>query len=179
MTAQELQAEMETLNRLGLTLASQLDMERLVEAVTDAGLAITGAAFGTFLYRDASGGWSHFVSGAPRDAFVDFPLSQDAEAFGSPFRGDVCRSDDLERDPRYGENLPFKRMPPGQLPARSYLAAEYALDPTRRSTASIPGLFPHCYNSHLVETEKFTIQQSDELLAVEEENFAAARRALE
>jgi len=123
MTAQELQAEIETLNRLGLTLAGQLDMERLVEAVTDAGLAITGAAFGTFLYRDASGGWSHFVSGAPRDAFVDFPLSQDAEAFGSPFRGDVCRSDDLARDPRYGENLPFKRMPPGQLPARSYLAA--------------------------------------------------------
>ena len=122
-TAQELQAEIEILNRLGLTLAGQLDMKRLVEAVTDAGLAITGAAFGAFLYRDAFGGWSHFVSGAPRDAFVDFPMSQDAGAFGSPFRGDVCRSDDLAQDPRYGENLPFKRMPPGQLPARSYLAA--------------------------------------------------------
>ena len=136
-TAQELQAEIATLDRLGLTLGGQLDMERLVKAVTDAGVAITGAAFGAFLYKDASGGWTHFVSGAPPEAFVDFPLAQDADAFGSPFRGDVSRSDDLARDPLYGENLPFKRMPPGLLPARSYLAA-----PVRsRSGDLLGGLF--------------------------------------
>ena len=56
-------AELEVLNRLALTLAGQLDMARLVQAVTDAGVAITGAAFGAFLYRDASGRWGHFVSG--------------------------------------------------------------------------------------------------------------------
>ena len=37
--------------------------------------------------------------------------------------GAVSRSDDLAQDPRYGQNLPFKQMPPGSLPARSYLAA--------------------------------------------------------
>jgi GAF domain-containing protein len=98
-------------------------MERLVKAVTDAGIAITGAAFGAFLYKDASNGATHYVSGAPPEAFVDFPLFQDANAFGSPFLGAVSRSDDLTRDPRYGRNLPFKQMPPGSLPARSYLAA--------------------------------------------------------
>ena len=122
-TALGLQTEIETLDRLGLTLAGHLDLERLVKAVTDAGVAITGAAFGAFLYRDGSDGPTHYVAGAPPEAFVDFPLPQDVEAFGSPFRGAVSRSDDLACDPRYGPNLPFKQMPPGLLPARSYLAA--------------------------------------------------------
>jgi len=122
-TVRQLEPELETLNRLGLALAGQLDMERLVKAVTDAGVAITGAAFGAFLYGDPSDGATHYVSGAPPEAFVDFPLFQDADAFGSPFLGAVSRSDDLTQDPRYGQNLPFKQMPAGSLPARSYLAA--------------------------------------------------------
>jgi GAF domain-containing protein len=100
--AAELQPELEVLHRLGLTLAGQLDMERLVQAVTDAGIAITGAAFGAFLYRDASGAWSHFVLGAPRDAFVDLALPNDADAVGAPIPPGVSRSDDLTRDPRHG-----------------------------------------------------------------------------
>jgi signal transduction histidine kinase/CheY-like chemotaxis protein len=136
-TANEFHVEIATLSRLGLTLGGQLDTEKLVKAVTDAGVAITGAAYGAFLYKDASAGWTHFVSGAPPDAFVDFPLPQDADAFGSPFRGDVCRTDDLTQDPLYCENLPFKRMPPGLSPARSYLSA-----PVRsRSGDLIGGLF--------------------------------------
>jgi signal transduction histidine kinase/CheY-like chemotaxis protein len=133
-TAQELQAEIATLDRLGLTLAGQLDLERLVRAVTDAGVAVTGAAFGAFLYRGTSGVWTHFVSGAPPDTFVDFPLAQDAEAFGSPFQGTASRSDDLACDPRFGPNLPFKQMPPGLSPARSYLAA-----PVRSGTGDLLG----------------------------------------
>jgi len=133
-TAPLLEPELETLNRLGLALAGQLDMERLVKAVTDAGIAITGAAFGAFLYRDASDGATHYVSGAPPETFVDFPLFQDASAFGSPFLGAISRSDDLARDPRYGRNLPFKQMPPGSRPARSYLAA-----PVRSHTGELLG----------------------------------------
>jgi signal transduction histidine kinase/CheY-like chemotaxis protein len=133
-TAPLLEPELETLNRLGLALAGQLDMERLVKAVTDAGIAITGAAFGAFLYRDASGRSTHYFSGAPPETVVDFPLFQDASAFGSPFLGAVSRSDDLARDPRYGRNLPFKQMPPGSRPARSYLAA-----PVRSHTGELLG----------------------------------------
>jgi len=133
-TAPLLEPELETLNRLGLALAGQLDMERLVKAVTDAGIAITGAAFGAFLYRDASDGATHYVSGAPPETFVDFPLFQDASAFGSPFLGAISRSDDLAGDPRYGRNLPFKQMPPGSRPARSYLAA-----PVRSHTGELLG----------------------------------------
>jgi signal transduction histidine kinase/CheY-like chemotaxis protein len=132
--ARRLEPELETLNRLGLALAGQLDIDRLVKAVTDAGIAITGAAFGAFLYRDASGGATHYISGAPPGTFVDFPLFQDASAFGSPFLGAVSRSDDLACDPRYGPNLPFKQMPPGSRPARSYLSA-----PVRSHTGELLG----------------------------------------
>ena len=132
--ARQLEPELETLNRLGLALAGQLDKERLVKAVTDAGVAITGAAFGAFLYWDGSDGATHYVSGAPPEAFVDFPLFQDVNAFGSPFLGAVSRSDDLNQDPRYGQNLPFKQMPNGCLPARSYLAA-----PVRSSAGELLG----------------------------------------
>ena len=120
-TAQELQAEIATLDRLGLTLAGHLDLGRLVKAVTDAGVAVTGAAFGAFLYRDASGVWTHCVSGAPPEAFVDFPLSQDAEAFGSPFQGAVSRSDDLAVRPSLWPEPPVQ-ADAARPPARAELS---------------------------------------------------------
>lgn len=129
-----LEPELETLNRLGLALAGQLDMERLVKAVTDAGVAMTGAAYGAFLHKEGVDGPRHYVSGAPPETFVDFPLFHEAETFGSPFIGAVSRSDDLARDRRFGQNLPFKQMPPGSLPARSYIAA-----PVRSGTGELLG----------------------------------------
>jgi signal transduction histidine kinase/CheY-like chemotaxis protein len=132
--AQELRAEIATLDRLGLSLSGKLNLDELAKAVTDAGVAITGAAFGAFLYNDSSGGPMHYVLGAPPEAFVDFPLAQEAGALGSPFQGPVSRSDDLARDERFGHNLPFKQMPPGRAAARSYLAA-----PVRSGTGALLG----------------------------------------
>jgi signal transduction histidine kinase/CheY-like chemotaxis protein len=119
----ERRKEVATFDQLGLTLSGQLDMASLAKAVTDAGVALTGAAFGAFLYQDGSGGPTHYVTGAPPEAFVDFPLSQEPGTFGSPFRGAVSRSDDLYTDSRFAQNLPFKQMPSGHVSARSYLAA--------------------------------------------------------
>jgi signal transduction histidine kinase len=43
--------------------------------------------------------------------------------FGPTFRGEgVVRSDDITKDSRYGHNAPYKGMPEGHLPVRSYLA---------------------------------------------------------
>jgi signal transduction histidine kinase/ActR/RegA family two-component response regulator len=65
----------------------------------------------------------HYVTGAPPEAFVDFPLPLQLGDLGSPFQGTVARSDDLEADLRFAANLPFKQMPAGHPPARSYLLA--------------------------------------------------------
>jgi signal transduction histidine kinase/CheY-like chemotaxis protein len=121
-------------DQLGLTLSGQLDMASLAKAVTDAGVAMTGAAFGAFLYRDGSGAPTHYVIGAPPDAFVDFPLAPETGELGSPFKGPVARSDDLEVDGRFGANLPFKQLPAGHVPARSYLLA-----PVHSSTGGFRG----------------------------------------
>ena len=72
---------------LGLTLSGQLDMATLAKAVTDAGVAMTGAAFGAFLYKDGSGSPVHYVTGAPPGAFVDFPLSQETDDPGLAVQG--------------------------------------------------------------------------------------------
>ncbi len=42
---------LEILNRTGVALAAELDLERLVQTVTDAGVEITGAQFGAFFYN--------------------------------------------------------------------------------------------------------------------------------
>ncbi len=39
---------LETLNRVGQAVAAELDLERVVQIVTDAGTELSGAAFGSF-----------------------------------------------------------------------------------------------------------------------------------
>jgi signal transduction histidine kinase/CheY-like chemotaxis protein len=115
--------ELETLNRVGLLMAGHLETEKVVKAVTDAGVAITGAAFGVFSYKNSASGAAHYASGAPLEAFGDFPFPEEVSALGAPFLGAVTRSDDLLADPRYGDNPPFTTMPAGFRPARSCIEA--------------------------------------------------------
>jgi hypothetical protein len=42
---------LETLNRVGQAVAAELDLERVVQIVTDAGTELSGAAFGSFFYN--------------------------------------------------------------------------------------------------------------------------------
>ncbi|WP_425449955.1 histidine kinase dimerization/phosphoacceptor domain -containing protein [Virgifigura deserti] len=130
------------LNRSATSLAAELDLERLVQAVTDAGVTLTGAAFGAFFYnlRDERGEsyTLYTLSGAPREAFAKFPMPRNTAVFGPTFRGDaVVRSGDITKDPRYGKKAPYRGMPEGHLPVRSYLAVPVV----SRSGEVLGGLF--------------------------------------
>jgi signal transduction histidine kinase/FixJ family two-component response regulator len=119
--------EIETLNRIGNTLASELDVERIVQTVTDAATNLTGAQFGAFFYNvlDAQGEkYTLFtLSGAPRDAFEQFGHPRPTPVFAPTFYGEgIVRSDDITKDPRYGQMSPYHGMPPKHMPVRSYLA---------------------------------------------------------
>ena len=63
---------LETLNRVGKAVAAELDLERVVQTVTDAGTELTGAQFGSFFYnrRDERGEtyWLYTLSGVPRSS---------------------------------------------------------------------------------------------------------------
>jgi signal transduction histidine kinase/CheY-like chemotaxis protein len=118
---------LEILNRTGAAVAGELDLERLLQIVTDAGVELTGAQFGAFFYNIVDEGGEAYslftVSGVPRDAFAKFPMPRNTPIFAPTFRGEgPVRSDDILADPRYGQNLPHHGMPIGHLPVRSYLA---------------------------------------------------------
>ena len=120
-------SDRETLNRIGRTLASELDLERLLQAVTDAATEVSGAQFGAFFHNQKNeAGESYMLytlSGVPREAFSKFPMPRNTAVFAPTFSGEhIVRSDDITRDPRYGKNAPRRGMPEGHLPVRSYLA---------------------------------------------------------
>jgi PAS domain S-box-containing protein len=132
----------ETLHRVGTALAAQLDLEKIVQTVTDEATALTEAQFGAFFYNvrnDQGEAYTLFtLSGVPRSAFANFPMPRNTAIFESTFRGEgVLRLDDVTQDPRYGQNLPYDGMPPGHLPVRSYLAAPVV----SRSGEVLGGLF--------------------------------------
>ncbi len=115
------------LNRAGAALAADLELGRVVQTVTDAGVELTGAEFGAFFYNvldDAGESYMLYtLSGAPREAFERFPMPRNTEIFAPTFAGDrIVRSDDITLEPAYGRNAPRKGMPEGHLPVRSYLA---------------------------------------------------------
>jgi PAS domain S-box-containing protein len=133
---------LELLNETGRTLALELDLHRLVQAVTDAATDLSGAQFGSFFYNTTDENGDAFLlytlSGAPREAFEQFGKPRATALFGPTFRGEApIRCDDVLEDPRYGKMAPHHGMPKGHLPVRSYLAV-----PVRsRSGDVIGGLF--------------------------------------
>src|SRR5205085_5080573 len=104
-----------------------LNLENIVQTVTDAATDLSGAKFGAFFYNviDAQGEryTLYTLSGVPRSAFERFPLPRNTALFEPTFRGlGVIRSDDIRKDPRYGKTPPHHGMPQGHLPVVSYLA---------------------------------------------------------
>ncbi|CAN5718319.1 ATP-binding protein [soil metagenome] len=142
---------LELLNESGKMLAAKLDLQSLVQSVTDAATQLSGAQFGSFFYNTTDENGDSFLlyalSGAPREAFSRFDQPRATTLFGPTFRGEPpIRIGDVLEDPRYGKMAPHHGMPKGHLPVRSYLAV-----PVRsRSDEVIGGLFfghaqPHVF----------------------------------
>lgn len=117
---------LEILNRTGAMLAGTLELETIVQAVTDAATELSGARFGAFFYntvRDGQALQLYTLSGAPREAFSAFAQPRHTPVFGPTFAGGlVVRVGDIKADPRYGRSAPHHGMPQGHLPVTSYLA---------------------------------------------------------
>ncbi|MDE2240369.1 MAG: GAF domain-containing protein, partial [Rhodospirillales bacterium] len=118
---------LESLNQISLATIAEPDPEKIVQMVTDAGVALTGAAFGAFFYHVVNEAGERMMlytlSGAPREAFSGFPMPRRTALLTATFEGsDIIRVDDITADPRYGHNTPLHGMPKGHLPVVSYLA---------------------------------------------------------
>jgi PAS domain S-box-containing protein len=133
---------LETLNRIGAALGEEREVGRVVDLVTDAGVELSGAAFGAFFYNVVDAKGEHYklytVSGVDRGAFDRLPMPRNTALFAPTFSGEaVVRSDDITKDPRYGKSDTHHGMPKEHLPVVSYLAVPVV----SRSGEVIGGLF--------------------------------------
>lgn len=144
-TEQALREESRTLGILrdiNAAFASDLNLERIVQNLTDAGMALTGAAYGSYFANEVDATGAHLklytLSGADRSAFERLGHPRATPVFAPTFRNEgVVRSQDILADPRYGQFEPHRGMPKGHLSVRSYLA----ISVVSRSGDVLGGLF--------------------------------------
>lgn len=131
-----------TLQDVGVSLVAELDLQRVLQKVTDAGTSLTGAEFGAFFYNVVAPRQESYmlytVAGVDPEAFAGFAMPRNTAIFSPTFAGErVVRFDDVTASEDFGKNPPYFGMPEGHLPVRSYLAV-----PVRsRSGDVIGGLF--------------------------------------
>jgi serine phosphatase RsbU (regulator of sigma subunit)/anti-sigma regulatory factor (Ser/Thr protein kinase) len=121
----------DTLHRVGRSVAAELDLHTVLQRVTDAATELTDAQFGAFFYNaiDASGKsyQLYTLSGVPAEAFAGFPMPRATAVFAPTFNGErVVRYADVTAEPDFGKSAPHFGMPQGHLPVRSYLAVPVA-----------------------------------------------------
>jgi signal transduction histidine kinase/ActR/RegA family two-component response regulator len=124
---QEEARSLEVLNRTGTSLAAELNLDVVLQRVTDAATELTGAKYGAFFYNGVSDTGEAYMlytlSGAPRHLFETLGHPRPTALFGPTFRGGPpIRLDDVLSDERYGQWAPHHGMPLKHLPVRSYLA---------------------------------------------------------
>lgn len=116
----------QVLNSIGKSISENMDVQVILQKVTDATTRLTGADFGVFYYNTAKGTEEAFtftISGATREAFVNFDLPRHPDIFRPTFEGEaIIRLDDIRQDPHYGKNLSLTGLPEGSPPIVSYLA---------------------------------------------------------
>ncbi|HEX3582657.1 MAG TPA: GAF domain-containing protein [Thermoanaerobaculia bacterium] len=137
-------------------VAGRLDLEAIVQRITDAATSLTGAQFGAFFYnvlRDDGEAYTLYtISGVPREHFEKFPMPRNTQVFAPTFAGTgIVRSPNILKDPRYGKNAPYHGMPAGHLPVVSYLAV-----PVKSRSGEVLGglFFGHAEEGVFGETEE-------------------------
>jgi PAS domain S-box-containing protein len=137
-------------------VAGRLDLDAVVQRITDAATKLTGAQFGAFFYNviraDGEAYTLYTISGVPREHFSKFPMPRNTHVFAPTFAGTgILRSANILADPRYGKNAPYYGMPAGHLPVVSYLAV-----PVKSRTGEVLGglFFGHPEEGVFGETEE-------------------------
>lgn len=133
----------ELLYEASKAISSEIELQKVVQRVTDIGTELSGAQFGAFFYNVINPkGESYFlytISGVEKEAFSKFPMPRNTKIFEPTFVAlGTVRYDDVTKQPHYGKNPPYHGMPKGHLPVKSYLAVPVVSPFTKEA---IGGLF--------------------------------------
>lgn len=120
-------SNLETLNTVGKSISENLDVQGILQRVTDATTKLTGAAFGAFFYNTTDEKGDSFklftLSGAPRETMEQLGMPRHTEMFIPTFvNKKVVRIDDIRKFGGHGNNAPYNGMPAGHFEVVSYLA---------------------------------------------------------
>lgn len=118
---------LEMLNTVGKSISENLDVQGILQQVTDATTKLIGAGFGAFFYNNLDEEGNSFrlftLSGAPRKIFEQMAMPRHTEMFLPTFvEKKVVRVDDVRNHSSHGKNAPFYGMPQGHFSVVSYLA---------------------------------------------------------
>ncbi len=133
----------ELLYEASKAITSEIELQKVVQRVTDIGTELAGAEFGAFFYNVINQNGESYIlytiSGVAREAFSKFPMPRNTKIFAPTFEAvGTVRYDDVTKQPHYGQNAPYHGMPKGHLPVRSYLAVPVVSPFTKQP---IGGLF--------------------------------------
>ena len=123
-----MRADAEIIQHISSQLTAELDLDRLLQLITDEATKLVGAEFGSFFYNTTNDKgepqMQYTLSGVSRETFAESPMPRNTEILAHTFCGKgVVRSDDIKLDPRYGHNAPYQGIPKGHVAVASYLAA--------------------------------------------------------
>lgn len=118
---------LEIINSIGKSISKNMDVQVVLQRVTDATTKLTGATFGAFFYNqvDENGEAMRLftLSGANREFFENLGMPRNTQMFDHTFKGaGVVRVQNVYKDPRYAKNFPFAGIPQGHLEVVSYMA---------------------------------------------------------
>ena len=108
---------LELLNATGTSIAAQLDLQALMQTVTDSATQLSGARFGAFLYQRKQSSVLFTLSGVSRTGFCN------ANVFDTTTQRErVLRSGDITKAPPDGALSPRHPFTQANLPVSSYLS---------------------------------------------------------
>jgi PAS domain S-box-containing protein len=181
-TLREQAEALRTLNEVGRLISAELNLKKMVQAVTDAATDLTGAEFGTFFYNVFNERGERqtllTVAGMPAELFADFLTSAASEqSIASLKSHGVLRVPDVKQDRRYDSSSPFYDMPKEIMALTSYLAVPVV----SRSGETVGGLFlGHSTPEFFTERDELTATGLSAQAAIAMDNarlYEAAKRA--
>lgn len=137
---------LQTLNKIGITLSAELELNKLLQIITDSCTELTKAEFGAFYYHqpkeDGAPLMLFTTSGKASKYFSELSTFRKTAIF-RPFlsREGIFRSDDITQDTGLGKNAFKIEIPKANLQIKSYLAV-----PVVSRNGSVIGSLIFCHS---------------------------------